>query len=95
MKKHLLFFLLTGCAGAELVKTQVHPPGGTVRYNNGKLVRDESREMAIKKLQAYCGDKTPHVMGEEFNPYVASVVLDGQYYSEKDNYMFIEFTCGE
>jgi hypothetical protein len=95
MKSHviLLVFLLSGCAGADLVSTTVLPDGGVVRYKNGNFVREKSREIAVEKMQRHCSPKAYKILKEEFNPDVFSVKLGESHYSAKDSYMFISFSC--
>ena len=87
----LLF--LFGCAAAEIVEQHALPDGGTVRYNNGALVRDKSRLIALEKMKDFCKEKNYKILKEEFNPAVFSLKVGGVHYSEKDNYMFIQFEC--
>ena len=85
--------ILAGCAGATLVNTNALPLGGTVRYNNGNFVREKSRLKALETMMIYCKEKSYKIVKEEFNPEVVSLNVNGVFYSEKDNYMFIKFLC--
>lgn len=90
----LFFLVLVGCAGAEIVKTIEAPKkGGIIRYKNGDYVREKSRLIAVTKIDEYCGG--PFTIEKEiFNPDVFSVNVGGSNYTpDKDNFMFIHFTC--
>jgi len=90
----VLLFVITGCASAEIVKKIDSPKrGGVVRYSNGNFVHEKSRLIAITEIDEYCeGPFT--IQKEEFNPDVFSVNVGGSHYTpDKDNYMFIHFTC--
>lgn len=87
-------YLFTGCAGAEIVKTEAKPLSGVVRYKNGNFVREQSREIAVTKMNEYCKPKPYKIIKEEFNPDVLSINVNGTFYTpDKANYMFIQFTC--
>lgn len=90
----VLLFIFTGCAGAEIVKTIDSPKkGGVIRYKNGNFVREKSRLIAITEIDEYCGGPFT-IQKEEFNPDVFSVSFGGSHYTpDKDNFMFIHFTC--
>lgn len=84
---------LLGCAGAELIKTTQNPKGGVVQYKNGAYVRDESRGIALKKIESFCLGSYK-IIKEEFNPDVFSVVFSGIHYTnDKNNLMYIQFEC--
>lgn len=86
--------LLTGCAGAEIVKTELKPLSAVVRYKNGNFVREQSREIAVTKMNEYCKPNPYKIIKEEFNPDVFSISFGGtSYTSGNANYMFIHFTC--
>jgi hypothetical protein len=86
--------VLSGCAGAEIIKTEVKPLSGVVRYKNGNFVREQSREIAVNKMNDYCKPKAYKILKEEFNPDVFSISINGSFYTpDKANYMFIHFTC--
>lgn len=90
----VFLIVLTGCAGAEIVKTVESPKkGGVIRYKNGNFVREKSRLIAITEIDRYCSGAFT-IQKEEFNPDVVSLTTEsGHYTLDKDNYMFIHFTC--
>ncbi len=90
----LFLLVLSGCAGAEIVKTVETPKrGGVIRYKNGNFVREKSRLIAITEIDEYC-DGPFTIQKEEFNPDVISVNVGGSNYTpDKENYMFIHYTC--
>jgi len=92
----LFLIILTGCAGAEIVKKVEAPKkGGVIRYKNGNFVREKSRLIAVTEIDEYCGGPFT-IQKEEFNPDVASLSAGGSHYTlDKENYMFIHFTCAE
>lgn len=92
----LSVLILTGCAGAEIVKKIESPKrGGIIRYKNGDFVREKSRLIAVTQIDEYCNGPFT-VQREEFNPDVVSVNVGGSHYTpDKDNFMFIHFTCAQ
>lgn len=89
----LLPLLFIGCAGSEIVKTTMNPVGGVIQYKNGLFVRDQSRKLALEKLNEFCKGSYK-IISEEFNKDVLSLNVSGTYFTpDKANYMFINFTC--
>lgn len=98
MKKCFLVLLfLTGCAGAELVKTSLDPKGGTIRYSNDPDERKESREMAMSQIEKFCNGPIKFV-SEEYKQEELPVDSDGsplmpERAKEKAPSMYITFIC--
>lgn len=91
----LVGFFLMSCAGAKLVKTTESPKGGIAEYKNGQFVHEKSRNMAITKIETYCGGKY-NIVSEEFNPDVMSFTVGGQVFTpDKANFMYITFSCSK
>ena len=92
-----LGFFLTGCAGAELIKTSLDPKGGTIRYKNGPDVRKESRGIAMSQIEKFCSGPIKFV-SEEYKQEELPVESDGsplmpEKAREEAPNMYITFIC--
>ena len=93
----LLSLSLSGCAGAELIKTSHDPKGGTIRYNSAPDVRKENREMAMSQIEKFCNGPIKFV-SEEYKQEELPVESDGsplmpEKAKEEAPYMYITFIC--
>lgn len=90
-----LSLILSGCAGAKLVKTTESPRGGIAEYKNGQFIREKSRNIALAQMESYCSGKF-NIITEEFNPDVMSFSVNGNVFTpDKNNFMYITFSCSK
>lgn len=93
----VLVFTMVGCAGAEIVKITTDPKGGTVKYKNGSISRDESRTMALNSITDFCGG-TYKIMSEEFATEIKGYSVTNSYSGstvtpQQAKYAYINFIC--